>query len=340
MLETILLDKPLNFVLEFFFLLSFALLHLGSDHGHVGFVFTRSCRLFNVLIASSHDRSGAFGRRFERRVNGLVLFVHEFAQMSCRFWLVEVERLRDCGRLTLLKLLHFGHKRLLELFEVGHRASSGRSKAVLDVSADRFLSRVQILLNASSLLILVLLHARRKFSHLVAFLCIGANSLLSFVFIFFTHHSKFGNEDPPWHDPCSELIEHIRVNLVLQVHLISCLLQVAFIEREWFLSLFGLSHGSFPNFLPSLFIFCQDLLVKWFQGGSRNFVGLKFVRHNFLSLFLLAGCLRFEPLLPNSFGLSWTLHEIKGRGHCNVVLALASLQNSILLADKHFFERH
>lgn len=49
---------------------------------------------------------------------------------------MEVERLGDCRGFTLLKLLHFGHERLLELFEVGNRAGSRRSEAVLDVSAD------------------------------------------------------------------------------------------------------------------------------------------------------------------------------------------------------------
>ena len=334
------LDEAFNFALEFLLLLRLALLHLGSNHSDVGFVFAGSRRLFNVLITATHHRSGPFGCRFESWVDGLVLFVHKFAEMSSRLRLVEVERFGDSGRFTLLKLLHFGHERLLELFEVGHRTSSGRSETVLDVGADRSLSRVQVLLNTPPFFVLVLLHAGRKFSHLVAFFSVRTNTLLSFVFIFFTHHSKFGNEDPPWHDSCSELIEHIRVNFVIQVDLIPCLLQITLVEREWFLRLLGLRHRSFSDFLPALFIFCQDLLVKWLQGGSRNLVGLKFVRHNFLSLFFFAGCFRLEPLLSNRFGLSWSLHEIERSGHRNIILALTPFQNAILLADKHFFQSH
>lgn len=64
LLETVLLDEALNFALKFLLLLKLALFHLGSNQSYVGFVFAGSRWLFNVLIATSHYRSGAFGCRF------------------------------------------------------------------------------------------------------------------------------------------------------------------------------------------------------------------------------------------------------------------------------------
>lgn len=171
----------------------------------------------------------------------------------------------------------------------------------------------------------MLLHAWRQFCHLVTLFGVRTNSLLSFVFVLFTHHSKFGNEDSPGHNSRPELIQHVRVNLVVQVDRISHLLLIPFVKRERSLGLLGLSHGSLPDFLSSRLIFGQDLLVEGLQGGPRNVVCLEFVLQNFRGLLFFASRLSLQPFLANSFGLFWALHKIEGRRHCHIVLAFAAL---------------
>ena len=82
-------------------------------------------RLLHIDV-TVHVWSHAVGSslRLESWINILVGLVHILSQVSGRFGLVEVERLRDCRCLRLFELLHFGHKLLLDFSKIGHTAGS------------------------------------------------------------------------------------------------------------------------------------------------------------------------------------------------------------------------
>lgn len=77
------------------------------------------------------------------------------------------------------------------------------------------------------------LHSRGQLRVFGGLLGVASDTLLSFVFISFHHHSEPGYEDAPRNIPCSELVQHGLVNVVHVVRTVSGLLSVALVETKW-----------------------------------------------------------------------------------------------------------
>jgi len=131
LLKTVLFDEPFYFFLKLFFLSSLFLLHFASSEGNVGLMLLCRGRLLSMDI--SIQAGGAYTvwtyAGLHRWVDILICLVHVYSKVSCRLWLMELEWLRFCWLLRLLKSLHFGNERLLNLAEVGHRTGSRRLEA-------------------------------------------------------------------------------------------------------------------------------------------------------------------------------------------------------------------
>ena len=165
MLQTVLLDEPLDFLLELVLLSHLFLLHLGASEGDVSLVFLGGGWLLDVDVSiqtSGVDTMRAF-QSLHRWVDILIGLVHVDSQVSCRLWLVELEGLGHCSLLRLLERLHLGDELLLNLAEVGHGAGSRGLEAKHRLGVVGLFGRIEVFSDASAFLILVPLHAGRQF---------------------------------------------------------------------------------------------------------------------------------------------------------------------------------
>lgn len=88
-----------------------------------------------------------------------------------------------------------------------------------------------------------------------AFLSVFSDSLLSIMFLLFHHHFESRHENPPGYDSCSELIEHIFIDVVGKIKPFTLSLQVSLMETKWFLGLFRASSRCFLIILTPLVLF-------------------------------------------------------------------------------------
>ena len=124
LLETILLDKALNLLLEFVLRCCFLFFHLSSSHSNVSFMLLcgRRYLLIDISVFCA-DRSAL---RLQSRVDILVSLIHVLAEIGRWLRLVEFEWLGNRGGFRLLKGLHLCHEFLLNLAEVWYGARPRR----------------------------------------------------------------------------------------------------------------------------------------------------------------------------------------------------------------------
>ena len=112
-------------------------------------------------------------------------------------------------------------------------------------------------------------------------------------------------------------------------------------EREWLLTGLRFGDGGFFVLDATLFLTLQDFLVAGLSCGLGNLVGAEVHSAILIFLLLLNFSLFIQPSLANglSLGLSvLTSAHAERLWNSNIVLALASLRNHVLLRHQLLFQ--
>ena len=121
----------------------------------------------------------------------------------------------------------------------------------------------------------MLLHAGRQLRCSKTLLGCCSDSLLSFVFVFLHHHLESWDQDSPRDDPCSELVQHVRIDILVSDSCLTLFVYVTLVERERLLGGFGFSDAIFLILDPTFLLFLADLCIQGLGSGFGNVVGLK-----------------------------------------------------------------
>lgn len=146
--------------------------------------------------------------------------------------------------------------------EVRHRSCARWLKSECKLlGINSRLGAVKILFDTAAFFIFVMLHPWGQLRTREALLCHRSNSLLTLVLVFLHHHLKSGHEDSPRNDPCTELVQHLSIDILIPNCRFPRFLDVPLVERKWLLSSLGLGNTGFLVFNLPLLLFFQDLLI-------------------------------------------------------------------------------
>jgi len=231
LLETVLFDKAINLSFELAFLVSFLGLHLGASLLDVSLVLLGGRRLFRILVPRRRIFAASWKLLLLHGwVNDLVGLVHVCAQLGGGFGLVEFKRHCLSQSDSLLASFHLRDELLLQLAEVRHRSGTRGMEVEANVGGDGGLGRVQVFLLPKTRIVFVLLHAWGQLGCHVRLLSVSLDALFTFMLVPLHHHLEPGHQDPPWHDPRSELSQHASVDVVHVLKAFPLGLQVALME--------------------------------------------------------------------------------------------------------------
>lgn len=159
------------------------------------------------------------------------------------------------------------------------------------------------------------------------------------------HSLEAWDQDPPWNDSSAELVEHVRINILVAKCKLALPLDISIIEGERLLSGLGLGQACLFVGGPATLLFLEDALVEGFCRGLWDLAGLEcFCTFGFLPELTLK-CIIFKFLLSDGL-LMLMFQESRWLRHCEIVLAFwrpsvdfAVLWHvKVLLANHFFFE--
>lgn len=157
------------------------------------------------------------------------------------------------------------------------------------------------------------------------------------MFVFLHHRLESGNKNTPRDYSCSELVEHLCIDVFVANGSFTRLFDITFVERKGPCVGLGFGDRGLLVFLAALGFLVKNLLVQRERRGLGDVVCAEGLAAFCFFLHFTLEFVLFKSLLSNRL-LVLMLQEARRFWDRQVVLALAAIWNEVLLTNKLFLQ--